>query len=42
VSYPRYHPQPHQRPTHGGTSPVVYVLLITAPAAVAVAALRPR
>jgi len=30
------------RPTHDGPSPLVFVLLITAPAAIAVAALRPR
>lgn len=42
VSYPAYHPRPtsHQAPDH--TSPVTYVLLITVPAIVAVAALRPR
>ncbi|MGW2639023.1 hypothetical protein [Streptomyces sp. NPDC001348] len=42
MGYPRYRPQPPHHPSHGGTPPVVYVLLITAPAVVAVAALRPR
>ncbi|MER5748544.1 hypothetical protein [Streptomyces sp. NPDC002088] len=42
MSYPRYHATPPRRPPRGTTSPVVYVLLITAPAVVAVAALRPR
>ncbi|MFE2101314.1 MULTISPECIES: hypothetical protein [unclassified Streptomyces] len=42
MSYPAYHPRSagHQAPDH--TSPVTYVLLITVPAIVAVAALRPR
>ncbi|WP_159032940.1 hypothetical protein [Streptomyces fodineus] len=42
VRYPAYHPHPvaHAAPDH--TTPVVYVLLITVPAIVAVAALRPR
>ncbi|KOV64659.1 hypothetical protein ADK64_16675 [Streptomyces sp. MMG1121] len=42
VSYPAYHPHPvaHTAPDH--TTPVTYVLLITVPAIVAVAALRPR
>ncbi|MFJ9815187.1 hypothetical protein ACIRU3_07920 [Streptomyces sp. NPDC101151] len=42
MSYPAYHPRPtsHTAPEH--TSPVTYVLLITVPAIVAVAALRPR
>jgi periplasmic protein TonB len=42
VSYPAYHPRPtaHTAPDH--SSPVTYVLLITVPAIVAVAALRPR
>ncbi|MFD4873152.1 hypothetical protein ACFWOB_07250 [Streptomyces sp. NPDC058420] len=42
MSYPKYHAQPHQRPTPGRTSPVVYVLLITVPAVIAIVALRPR
>ncbi|MFE0453917.1 hypothetical protein ACFW2D_22070 [Streptomyces sp. NPDC058914] len=42
MHYPAYHAPPRQRPTRGGPSPVTYVLLITAPAVVAVAALRPR
>lgn len=43
MSYPAYyHATVRQKPSHGTTSPVVYVLLITAPAVVAVAALRPR
>ncbi|WP_369393759.1 hypothetical protein AB5J72_44065 [Streptomyces sp. CG1] len=42
VRYPAYHPHPvaHTAPDH--TTPVTYVLLITVPAIVAVAALRPR
>ncbi|WP_269144747.1 MULTISPECIES: hypothetical protein [Streptomyces] len=42
MSYPRHRARPPRRTTHGATSPVTYVLLITAPAVVAVAALRPR
>ncbi|MFJ4621893.1 hypothetical protein [Streptomyces sp. NPDC088812] len=42
MHYPEYHTSPRQRPTRHGPSPVTYVLLITAPAVVAVAALRPR
>ncbi|WP_257003861.1 hypothetical protein [Streptomyces sp. SA15] len=43
MSYPRYQaPSRRKRPSHGATSPVTYVLLITAPAVAAVAALRPR
>ncbi|MEU0026768.1 hypothetical protein RKD19_001109 [Streptomyces canus] len=43
MSYPAYHhAKAPDRPTHSTTSPVIYVLLITAPAVVAVAALRPR
>ncbi|MGW2830814.1 hypothetical protein [Streptomyces sp. NPDC001286] len=42
MSYPRYRvPAPH-RLRHDGPSPLTFVLLITAPAAIAVAALRPR
>ncbi|MEU9991803.1 hypothetical protein ACFZCP_33410 [Streptomyces sp. NPDC007971] len=42
MSYPAYHPRAttHTAPAH--TTPVVYVLLITIPAIVAVVALRPR
>ncbi|MET7452636.1 hypothetical protein ABZT03_12190 [Streptomyces sp. NPDC005574] len=42
MSYPRYRARPPRHVPHGTTSPVTYVLLITAPAAIAVAALRPR
>ncbi|MFJ9155199.1 hypothetical protein ACIRPS_00220 [Streptomyces griseoviridis] len=43
MTYPRYRAQSApQRPVRGTTSPVTYVLLITAPAVIAVAALRPR
>ncbi|MER6346338.1 hypothetical protein ACWC10_22200 [Streptomyces sp. NPDC001595] len=42
MSYPEYRTAPHPRPVHHAPSPVTYVLLITAPAVVAVAALRPR
>ncbi|MFF8726541.1 hypothetical protein ACF073_08630 [Streptomyces sp. NPDC015171] len=42
MSYPAYHPHAIHHPTRGRTSPVTYVLLITVPAIVAVAALRPR
>ncbi|GAB7106147.1 hypothetical protein JCM4814A_44610 [Streptomyces phaeofaciens JCM 4814] len=42
VSYPAYHAPPRPRSAGGGSSPVTYVLLITVPALVAVAALRPR
>ncbi|AYC36958.1 hypothetical protein DWG14_01168 [Streptomyces griseorubiginosus] len=43
VTYPAYHhAKAPDRTTHSTTSPVIYVLLITAPAVVAVAALRPR
>ncbi|MFF3914142.1 hypothetical protein ACFYZB_11745 [Streptomyces sp. NPDC001852] len=42
VSYPAYHPHPTAHTTPGHTTPVIYVLLITVPAIVAVAALRPR
>ncbi|MFE9445490.1 hypothetical protein ACFYO2_42620 [Streptomyces sp. NPDC006602] len=43
MTYPRYTAHhPRKRPAHGATSPVTYVLLITAPAVIAVAALRPR
>ncbi|MFG2602706.1 hypothetical protein ACGFT2_03930 [Streptomyces sp. NPDC048514] len=42
MSYPVYHPHAVSRPAPGHTAPVTYVLLITVPAIVAVAALRPR
>ncbi|MEU6086370.1 hypothetical protein ABZ865_06055 [Streptomyces sp. NPDC047085] len=42
MSYPAYHPRPTAHPAPSPTSPVTYVLLITVPAIVAVAALRPR
>ncbi|MGW7789729.1 hypothetical protein [Streptomyces tricolor] len=42
MSYPADHPRVISRPTRGRTSTVTYVLLITVPAIVAVAALRPR
>ncbi|MFJ6542985.1 hypothetical protein ACIQMP_20380 [Streptomyces sp. NPDC091385] len=42
VSYPAYHPKPTRRTAPSHTSPVTYVLLITVPPIVAVAALRPR
>ncbi|MCX4741744.1 MULTISPECIES: hypothetical protein [Streptomyces] len=42
MHYPAYHSPPRPRQTGGGQSPVTYVLLITVPALIAVAALRPR
>ncbi|WP_327319697.1 hypothetical protein [Streptomyces sp. NBC_01235] len=42
MTYPAYRSSVHQRPAPGGQSPVTYVLLITVPAVIAVAALRPR
>ncbi|MET9077187.1 hypothetical protein [Streptomyces sp. NPDC004232] len=42
MRYPVYHPHPVRHPAPSTTSPVTYVLLITVPAIVAVAALRPR
>ncbi|MFJ2827940.1 hypothetical protein ACIPC1_10075 [Streptomyces sp. NPDC087263] len=42
MSYPAYHAQPRQHPPRGGPSLVSLTLLITAPAVLAVAALRPR
>ncbi|MES4887890.1 hypothetical protein [Streptomyces sp. NPDC096012] len=42
MSYPVYHPHATGHPAPGHTTPVTYVLLITVPAIVAVAALRPR
>ena len=42
VSYPPYRATPRRRPARSGPSPVSLALLITAPAVLAVAALRPR
>ncbi|MGW1805351.1 hypothetical protein [Streptomyces sp. NPDC002078] len=42
VRYPAYHPHRTAHVAPGHTTPVTYVLLITVPAIVAVAALRPR
>ncbi|MEU3295048.1 hypothetical protein ACIP3D_12555 [Streptomyces longwoodensis] len=42
MHFPAYHAAPPRHVRHHGPSPVTYVLLITAPAIVAVAALRPR
>ncbi|MEU6769745.1 hypothetical protein [Streptomyces sp. NPDC046759] len=42
MSYPAYHPHPAAHLAPDRTTPVTYVLLITVPAIVAVAALRPR
>ncbi|MBM7090720.1 hypothetical protein JTP67_19665, partial [Streptomyces sp. S12] len=43
VRYPVHRPAARaERPTRGATSPLTFVLLITTPAVVAVAALRPR
>ncbi|MFF0014307.1 hypothetical protein [Streptomyces sp. NPDC005374] len=43
MNYPVYHrAKAPDRSPHSTTSPVIYVLLITVPAVVAVAALRPR
>ncbi|MFI6562323.1 hypothetical protein [Streptomyces sp. NPDC050534] len=42
VAYPHYRAPVRARPTHSSTSPIVFVLLITAPAVIAVAALRAR
>lgn len=42
VTYPAYHPPPRTRPPRRGPSLVSLTLLITAPAVLAVAALRPR
>ncbi|MCX4766847.1 hypothetical protein OG562_38960 [Streptomyces sp. NBC_01275] len=42
MSYPAYHASPPRQQPRGGQSPVTYVLLITVPAVIAVAALRPR
>jgi hypothetical protein len=42
VGYPAYHPPAQRHRVGSSTSPVVFMLLITAPAILAVAALRPR
>ncbi|GGQ77066.1 hypothetical protein [Streptomyces asoensis] len=42
MHYPAYHAPPPRRSADGGQSPVTYVLLITVPALIAVAALRAR
>ncbi|MCQ4204216.1 hypothetical protein M4J06_001997, partial [Streptomyces coelicoflavus] len=43
VHYPRHRTaRPPQRSSRGATSPLVFVLLITVPAVIAVAALRAR
>lgn len=42
VSYPAYHARAARHIARSHTSPVRYVLLVTIPAIVAVAALRPR
>ncbi|KKD02728.1 secreted proline-rich protein [Streptomyces sp. WM6386] len=42
MHYPVYKAPAPRRATRGGTSPLTFVLLITVPALVAVAALRPR
>ncbi|MFE1263194.1 hypothetical protein ACFW5X_22010 [Streptomyces albogriseolus] len=42
VTYPRHRTTEVKRPARSTTSPLVFVLLITTPAVVAVAALRPR
>jgi hypothetical protein len=43
VHYPRHHRAvPRGRPPHNTTSPLVFVLLISVPAVIAIVALRPR
>ncbi|WP_277350662.1 hypothetical protein [Streptomyces composti] len=42
MRYPPHRPARPSQPSRRATSPLTFVLLITAPAAVAVAALRPR
>ncbi|WP_437049420.1 hypothetical protein [Streptomyces sp. enrichment culture] len=42
MHYPRHRAQAPRRLTRGSPSPLYFVLLITAPAVIAVAALRPR
>ncbi|MFD6173582.1 hypothetical protein [Streptomyces coeruleorubidus] len=42
MRYPRYRAAPRPRPASSTMSPLTFVLLVTVPAVVAVAALRPR
>ncbi|MEY7979852.1 hypothetical protein AB8O53_26435, partial [Streptomyces pilosus] len=42
VHYPAYRAAPARKPGNSTTSPLTFVLLITTPAVVAIAALRPR
>lgn len=42
MTYPHYRTPVRKSPSHGTASPIVFVLIITAPAVIAVAALRPR
>ncbi|WP_369174273.1 hypothetical protein AB5J49_42785 [Streptomyces sp. R28] len=42
VHYPPYRATPHRRPARDAPSPLTFVLLIAAPAIIAVAALRAR
>ncbi|MFB8774695.1 MULTISPECIES: hypothetical protein [Streptomyces] len=42
MTYPEYRAKPPKPVVHKGTSPLTFVLLITLPAVIAVAALRPR
>ncbi|MFF1448245.1 hypothetical protein ACFVYF_08835 [Streptomyces sp. NPDC058274] len=42
MTYPAYHSSPRKHPPRGGPPLVSLTLLITAPAVLAVAALRPR
>jgi hypothetical protein len=42
VHYPRHRAAPRGQPVRNSPSPLVFVLLITVPAVIAVVALRPR
>ncbi|MGW4786944.1 hypothetical protein [Streptomyces sp. NPDC004230] len=42
MHYPRYHSVSRPHPPHDAPSPLMFTLLIAAPAVFAVAALRPR
>ncbi|MFC5638959.1 hypothetical protein [Streptomyces bullii] len=42
MHYPPYRAAPRRQTSNGAPSPLVFVLLITTPAVVAAAALRPR
>ncbi|MDQ0753051.1 hypothetical protein QF034_007282 [Streptomyces africanus] len=42
MHYPRYRAAPRPRPVRHSMSPLTFVLLVTVPAVVAVAALRAR